>query len=98
MIGRRFEFALIERLCDAWEAPVLAAALERLVARGLLCSAEQGLCFAHERIREVVYTELLPARRGALHEAVARALPQLGDDRQAALMGKGWDARAAAAP
>jgi DNA-binding SARP family transcriptional activator len=76
VIGREFDFALLERAAgDAAQAT--AAAVEELVARRVLHVVDERLDFTHDRIREVAYERLLPPRRRLLHAAVANALETL---------------------
>lgn len=76
VIGRAFAFELLAR-ASGDDADELARGAEELVQRRVVESTESGLYFAHDRIREVVYASILPARRALLHGAVARALEQL---------------------
>ncbi len=73
VIGREFDLELLREACGA-DASELALLCEELVERRLLRSSSGGLDFAHDRIREVLYASLLPARRALLHGSVARAL------------------------
>ena len=73
VIGRAFPFRLLHEAMAANEIDV-ASAVEELVRRRVLESVGEGLEFYHDRIRQVVYDEIVPARRVALHRAVALAL------------------------
>lgn len=81
VIGRGFDFALVQRAADLseWQA---AESVEELVRRRILRGGREGFEFTHDRIRDVAYAELLPPRRRILHARVADALESLyGDDR-----------------
>src|SRR5262249_29461520 len=72
VVGRPFEFALLHRASDLDESDA-AEGVEEMVRHRVLHGAGEGLEFTHDRIREVVYRELLPARRVLLHRRGARA-------------------------
>ena len=76
VIGREFDFALLERAAGE-DGQATAAAVEELVARHVLHVVDERLDFTHDRIREVAYDRLLPPRRRLLHAAVANALELL---------------------
>jgi DNA-binding SARP family transcriptional activator len=81
VLGRGLEFPVLEAAA-ARPAAVVASAVEALVARRLLHSVDERLEFTHDRIREVAYDAVLPARRAELHAAAAEALlARGGDDR-----------------
>jgi DNA-binding SARP family transcriptional activator len=73
VIGREFDFHLI---CEASDVPErdTADGLRELVRYRVFEVDGETFRFSHDRIREVVYAELLPPRRRMLHTAVARAL------------------------
>ena len=76
VIGREFDFALLERAAELGPAET-AEGLEELVARRILHVVGERLDFTHERIREVAYAGLLAPSRKRLHEATAQALEAL---------------------
>lgn len=76
IIGREFDFALLARAAELPEHDI-AEALEELVRRRVLNAVGERFEFTHDRIREVVSSQLLPARRKLLHGAVARTLEAL---------------------
>lgn len=86
VIGREFDFELLREACGA-DARALAATCEELVPRRVLQASSGQLDFAHDRVREVFYEDLLPARRALLHGAVARALERLWPERLDELCG-----------
>jgi tetratricopeptide (TPR) repeat protein/ABC-type cobalamin/Fe3+-siderophores transport system ATPase subunit len=76
VVGRPFDFALLQRAADLGEAEA-AEGVEELVRHRVLHGSGEGLEFTHDRIREVVYGQLLPARRALVHRRVAEALEAL---------------------
>jgi predicted ATPase/DNA-binding SARP family transcriptional activator len=76
VIGRECDFALLHRAAGTEELDA-AEALEELVRAHVLRESGERLEIAHDRIREVVAGDLLPARRRAIHTAIARALETL---------------------
>jgi tetratricopeptide (TPR) repeat protein len=73
VIGSEFEFALLHHASGLDEAAA-ARAVETLARRRILHSVGERLDFTHDRVREVAYGLILPARRVALHRRVAEAL------------------------
>jgi DNA-binding SARP family transcriptional activator/lipopolysaccharide biosynthesis regulator YciM len=73
VIGRNFEFELVQRASGLGENEA-AAGVEELVRRRVLRAIGERLTFVHDRVREVVYGELLPFRRKLLHRQVADTL------------------------
>jgi DNA-binding SARP family transcriptional activator len=76
VIGREFDFAVLERVAGR-PAREVAEAVEELVARRLMHVVGERLDFTHERIREVAYEEVVPTTRRVLHLAVADALTMI---------------------
>jgi len=76
VIGRDFEYPLLERAVAGGDEDV-AAGVEELVRRRLLRAAGERFEFTHARIREVAYAQLLAVRRRLLHHAVGSALETL---------------------
>ena len=79
VIGREFTFALL-RQAAAVSEPEAAEAVEELVRRQVLQHIGDRFDFVHDRVREVVYGELLAPRRILLHRAVADAIEALRAD------------------
>jgi tetratricopeptide (TPR) repeat protein len=73
VVGREFEFALLERAAGLSEEDA-AEGLEELVRRRLLRVVGERIDFVHDRIREAAYARLLPPRRKLLHAAVGDAI------------------------
>src|SRR5262249_9631391 len=76
VIGRDFEFRLLQRAADLGEADA-ASAVEALVRTLILHSIGERFDFTHDRLREVAYDRLLPTRRRLLHARVVAALVEV---------------------
>jgi hypothetical protein len=76
VIGREFDFALLERAAGR-DGRKTAATVEELVARHILHAVDERLDFTHDRIREVASQRLLAPRRRLLHAAVAHAVEEV---------------------
>jgi tetratricopeptide (TPR) repeat protein len=86
IIGRECDFRVLVQAAEVPERQA-AAAVEELVRRRILRVREERFEFAHDRIREVVVSELLPARRRFLHRHVAAALEAGSAGEDAAALG-----------
>jgi DNA-binding SARP family transcriptional activator len=73
--GRELDF---EVLRDVFDEPQLWAASEEVVGLQLMRALPDSISFTHDRIRETLYAEMLPARRRYLHGRVAEALERRG--------------------
>jgi tetratricopeptide (TPR) repeat protein len=73
IIGREFEFALVQRAAGVDEGEA-AEAIEELVRRHLLEVVGDRFDFTHDRIREAVRRGLLPPRHKLLSRRVAEAI------------------------
>jgi len=76
VIGREFDFALLQRAAGLNEREV-AEGVEELVRRRVLHGVGEEFDFLHDRIRAVAYDQLLPPRRTRLHAMVAQAIEGL---------------------
>ena len=76
VIGREFDFALLERAAELGAGDT-AEGVEELVGRRILHVVGERLDFTHEQTREVAYAALLAPYRKRLHEATAQALEAL---------------------
>lgn len=99
VIGRDFDFALLQRASGLTDRDAASGA-EELVRQRVLHGVGERFDFTHDRIREVIYAELLAPRRRLLHREVALAIESLPTDRVAdeterlayhALRGECWD-------
>jgi DNA-binding SARP family transcriptional activator len=73
VIGRDFEFRLLQRAAGLGEADA-ASAVEALVRTHIFRSVDERFDFTHDRLREVAYGRLLPTRRRLLHARVVAAI------------------------
>ena len=91
VLGRRFDFETLLALANSSEESFLHT-MESLVKRRLLVEdRERGFYdFSHDKVREVVYSDIGMARRVLLHRAVADMLEQ-----QPQIKAHGHDARLA---
>ena len=76
VIGREFEFNLLQRAADVDEG-VVAQGVEELVRRRVLHGVGEQLDFVHDRIRAVAYSRLPPPQRKRVHARVAEAIEGL---------------------
>jgi DNA-binding SARP family transcriptional activator len=79
VIGRDFDWALA-RLTAGLDEAGTASALEELVLHRILSADGDRFDFTHDRVRRVVYADLIVPRRIVLHADVARAVEALHDD------------------
>lgn len=97
VLNREIEYGLL-RHAAGLDDDATAGAVEELVRRNLLRSVGERLDIPHDRIRSVVYGELLPPRRAQLHRQVAAALEAMPSDDASPLaigthhrLGEVWD-------
>ena len=79
VIGREFRLDTLQRVSGA-DAATLDAALGAAVDSGVLVERAAALgaySFSHGLIRDTLYDDIGPQRRGLLHRAVGRALEEL---------------------
>ena len=76
IIGRDFEFALLQRAADLDESQV-AEGVEELVRRGVLRAVGERFHFVHDWMREVADTHVLSPTREVLHRKVGAALEEM---------------------
>jgi DNA-binding SARP family transcriptional activator len=76
MIGRQFDFPLVQRAAELSERDA-AESVEELIRHRILRGSGEGLEFSHDRIREVAAEELPAPLRVALHRHVAESLEEL---------------------
>jgi predicted ATPase len=76
-IGRDFAFDVLSDVCDL-EEPAVVRALDELWRHQVVrVQAAERWDFSHDRIREVAYESLGPARRRLIHRRIAQALERL---------------------
>jgi tetratricopeptide (TPR) repeat protein len=79
VIGREFRLDTLRRVCEL-DAAELDLALGEAVGSGVVVERPVSLgvyAFSHGLIRETLYDDLGPQRRGLLHQAVGLALEEL---------------------
>jgi DNA-binding SARP family transcriptional activator len=76
VVGRDFEFALLQRAGGLGEEEA-AAGVEELVRRRVLHGVGERFDFTHDRLRTAIYAGLLSPRRVLLHRRVAETLEVL---------------------
>jgi DNA-binding SARP family transcriptional activator len=83
VLGRRFDFATLEAVSGE-SGLALLEMIESLIQRQLLRETGdgEGYDFSHDKVREVVYSDLSSARRVLLHRAAAVALEQQSGNRR----------------
>jgi DNA-binding CsgD family transcriptional regulator/tetratricopeptide (TPR) repeat protein len=80
VLGRRFEFSLLQEV-GGYDEPALLAHLKELIAAQLLVEeSADSYAFRHALTRQAVYSELLARERRALHRAVAETLQRISAD------------------
>ena len=82
VIGREFEFALLQRTAGLSDHET-AEGVEELVRRRVLQAAGERFDFTHDRIREIAYLGLLAPHRRTLHAAIVDAVERFFADRLA---------------
>jgi DNA-binding SARP family transcriptional activator/tetratricopeptide (TPR) repeat protein len=76
-IGRDFSFEVLSHASDLEEG-ALVAAMDELWRRNIVRTRDSNLWdFSHDRIREVTYASIGPARRRLLHRRIAQSLELL---------------------
>ena len=80
-IGRDFSFDILAQASDL-EEDALVRALDELWRRHIVrVQADDRWDFSHDRIREVAYSEIGPARRRLIHRRIAQGMEILFADR-----------------
>lgn len=80
-VGRDFQFDLLAQASDL-EEDALVRALDELWHRQIVrAQIGAGWDFTHDRIREVAYGSIAPARRRLIHRRIAHAMELLFGDR-----------------
>jgi tetratricopeptide (TPR) repeat protein len=80
-VGRDFSFPILAQASDL-EEDALVRALDELWRRHIVrVQARERWDFSHDRIREVVYAGIGPARRRLIHRRIAQAMELLSEGR-----------------
>jgi DNA-binding SARP family transcriptional activator len=76
-VGRDFRFDVLARASDLEEGALVRALDELWRRRIVRVQADERWDFSHDRIREVAYSEIGPARRRLIHRRIAQAMELL---------------------
>ena len=76
VVGRDFDFVVIEQLVARDRAELLAALDEAVDARLVYEAGVARYTFAHALVRAALYDELRPTRRAHMHERVAQTIAE----------------------
>jgi len=79
IVGREFDFALLEHAAALGEVQTTAS-VEELVRKGVIHGIGDRFDFTHDTIREVALTQISSHRRKTLHRRVAIAMERLHPD------------------
>jgi len=77
VVGRHFDFTLLQRLTGHTEAELLAQFKELMAAQFITEESAEQFAFRHALTREAIYTTLLARERRQWHQRIAAALEQL---------------------
>ncbi|HZP57717.1 MAG TPA: AAA family ATPase [Dehalococcoidia bacterium] len=75
--GRRFDFALLERLSGRGESDLLPLFKELLAAQLIVEESADRFAFRHALMQHAIYSGLLARERRALHQRIARTLEDM---------------------
>jgi predicted ATPase/DNA-binding NarL/FixJ family response regulator len=78
--GRRFDFALLQKLTGDTEAELLAALKELIAAQLVAEATADAFVFRHALTRQAVYAGLLARERRILHFSVAEMMERLNPE------------------
>jgi ATP/maltotriose-dependent transcriptional regulator MalT len=78
-VGRAMDESMITRLTGIESAPLRDALREAVAEHVLVADGEGRFSFRHALLREVVYDDLLPGERNAMHLDLARELEATGE-------------------
>ena len=77
VVGRRFDFALLQHLTGRNEADLVRLVKELIVAQLIVEESEDVLAFRHALTRQAAYTDLLARERRSLHHSVAQTMERI---------------------
>jgi DNA-binding NarL/FixJ family response regulator len=75
--GRRFDFALLQRITHHDEPALLKLMKELIVAQLVVEESAEQFAFRHALIRQAIYRQLLLRERKTLHRTIAETIEQL---------------------
>jgi tetratricopeptide (TPR) repeat protein len=77
VVGRRFDFALLQHLTGRNEADLVRLVKELIRAQMVVEESEDVLAFRHALTRQAAYTDLLARERRSLHHSVAQTMEHI---------------------
>ena len=77
VVGRQFDFALLQALTEADEAQLLRFIKELMAAQLVIEESAELFAFRHALTQQTVYIQLLVRERKALHRRIAETLERL---------------------
>lgn len=77
VVGRRFDFGLLQRITDVDEPALIEQLRELIDAQLVNEESADTFTFRHALIRQAIYLELMQRERNALHRIIGAALEQL---------------------
>jgi predicted ATPase/DNA-binding CsgD family transcriptional regulator len=77
VVGRRFDFSLLQRLTGDDEPRLLQAIKELVASQMVVEESAERFVFRHALTRQAIYADLLARERRALHQRVASAMEGL---------------------
>ncbi|MCB0213407.1 MAG: AAA family ATPase, partial [Anaerolineae bacterium] len=80
VVGRRFDFTLLQQLTKTTEDDLLDHIKALLTAQFIIEESADQFAFRHALTREAIYTSLLGRERRQLHRTIAQALETMDDD------------------
>src|SRR5207248_9678618 len=76
VVGRRFDFALLQHLTQQTEDTIIALIKELVDAQLVVEESADQFAFRHALTRQAIYTQLLARERSMLHRAIAETMEQ----------------------
>ncbi|MDX1523856.1 MAG: AAA family ATPase, partial [Anaerolineae bacterium] len=83
VIGRRFDFTLLQQLADIAEDELLVVIKEMMAAQLVIEETADQFAFRHALTRTAIYNDLLVRERQTMHRAIAEALEALYPEAEA---------------
>lgn len=77
VVGRRFDFALLQHLSGRNEADMVRLIKELIIAQLVVEESEDVLVFRHALTRQAAYADLLARERKSLHHSVALTMERI---------------------
>ncbi|HLJ34058.1 MAG TPA: AAA family ATPase [Ktedonobacteraceae bacterium] len=77
VVGRRFDFTLLQHLTGRNEAELVRLVKELIIAQLIVEESEDVLAFRHALTRQAAYTDLLVRERRSLHYSVAQTMERI---------------------